>query len=94
MTIAQFLYWNSLTELLVDLLLIWPFAANLNKITPHFMIKIILLRLQNMASLKTPEQFAIFLNSQEKTFKYALSQIMDGDLMNGKSILDITLLQL
>lgn len=47
-----------------------------------------------MAGIKTPEQVDVLLRTQEKTVRYAQSQIGEGDLLNGKSILDSTLRQL
>ena len=47
-----------------------------------------------MTTIKTPEQIEVILNSQEKTVRYARTQIGEGDLMNGKSILDSMLRQI
>lgn len=47
-----------------------------------------------MAGIKTPEQVDVLLKTQEKTVRYAHNQIRDGDLLNGKSILDSALRQL
>lgn len=47
-----------------------------------------------MASLSSQEQVEMLLNTQEKTIRYAQSQLSDGELINGKSMLDITLRQM
>ena len=47
-----------------------------------------------MAVARSDEQMILYLNTQEKTIRYARSQIGEGDLINGKSMLDSTLLQL
>ena len=47
-----------------------------------------------MTTIKTPEQIEVILNSQEKTVRYARTQIGEGDLINGKSILDSMLRQI
>lgn len=47
-----------------------------------------------MAGIKAPEQVDVILKTQEKTVRYAQNQIRDGDLLNGKSILDSALRQL
>ncbi len=50
-----------------------------------------------MATIKNPseiEKVNLVLNSQEKTIRYAQTQIAEGELMSGKSILDVTLRQL
>lgn len=47
-----------------------------------------------MAGIKAPEQVDVLLKTQEKTVRYAHNQIRDGDLLNGKSILDSALRQL
>lgn len=47
-----------------------------------------------MAGIKAPEQVDVLLKTQEKTVRYAQNQIREGDLLNGKSILDSTLRQL
>ena len=47
-----------------------------------------------MTTAKTHEQMVVYLISQEKTIRYARSQILEGDYINGKSILSSTMSQL
>jgi hypothetical protein len=47
-----------------------------------------------MAAVRTPQQMQTFLISQEKTIRYAQSQLSEGDLISCKSLLDGSLRQL